>query len=309
MELSRLLPISALAATALLTACSGGGSAPTAAGQSTLSISLMDAPVDGISEVNVEIAAIWLKPAGSGPAFQVPLTTTPFTADLLELTDTNAALLIDEAVIEPGAYEWLAMDVNATFDGIYDSYVMTDAGGQEEIRVPSGRVRLVSGFEVPENQGVELLFDWDMRTGLVDPPGQPGYLLKPAFRMLEVSAFGALEGTIALTTVTDAANNCAVDDADLDVGNVVYVFANGDVTPDDVDGIAADPVAMAEATPNTAGDYAYRLMLEPGAYTVAFTCQAGNDDPEVDETGTADELDFLPAANATIAGSTVTVDF
>jgi hypothetical protein len=308
MELSRLLPISALAATALLTACSGGGSDPPA-GKSTLSISLMDAPVDGVSEVNVEIAAIWLKPAGSGPAFQVPLTKTPFTADLLELTEANAALLIDEAVIEPGSYEWLAMDVNATFDGSYDSYVMTDAGGQEEIRVPSGRVRLVSGFEVPENQGVVLLFDWDLRKGLVDPPGQPGYLLKPAFRMLEVNAFGALEGTIALTTVTDAANNCAVDDADLDVGNVVYVFANADVTPDDVDGIVAEPVATAEAVPNTAGDYAYRLMLEPGAYTVAFTCQAGKDDPEVDETGTADEIDFLPTANVTIAGSTVTVDF
>ncbi len=308
MELSRLLPISALAAATLLTACSGGGSDPPA-GKSTLSISLMDAPVDGVSEVNVEIAAIWLKPAGSGPAFKLPLTTTPFRADLLELTDTNAALLIDEAVIEPGSYEWLAMDVNATFDGIYDSYVMTDAGGQEEIRVPSGRVRLVSGFEVPENQGVQLLFDWDMRQGLVAPPGQPGYLLKPAFRMLEVSAFGALEGTIALTTVTDAANNCAVDDADLDVGNVVYVFANNGVTPDDVDGIAADPVAMAEATPNSAGDYAYRLRLAPGDYTVAFTCQAGNDDPEVDETGTADEIDFLPPTNVTIAGSIVTADF
>lgn len=308
MELSRLLPLSALAATVLLTACSGGnGNTP--AGKATLSVSLMDAPVDGVTEVNVEIAAIWLKPAGGGPAIQVPLTKTPFTADLLELTDENAALLIDEAVIEPGSYEWLAMDVNATFDGVFDSYVVTAAGGQEEIRVPSGRVRLVSGFDVPENQGLQLLFDWDLRKGLVDPPGQPGYLLKPAFRMLEVSAFGALEGTIALTTITNTANECATDDTDLDVGNVVYVFAGTGITPDDVDGIDPEPVATAVATPNEAGDYEYRVILEPGDYTVAFTCQAGNDDPEVDETGTPEALEFLPAANATIAGSRVTVDF
>jgi hypothetical protein len=308
MELSRLLPIAALAAATSLTACSGGGGSDPAPRSTTLSLSLMDAPVDGLTEVNVEIAAIWAKPT-NGPAVQLPLAKTPFKTDLLKLTDQKAALLIDEAVVQPGTYEWLAMDVNASFDNVYDSYVVTAAGGQEEIRVPSGRVRLVSGFEVAENQAVRFLFDWDLRTGMVDPPGQPGYLLKPAFRMLDVSEYGVLQGTIPLTKVQDAANACAADDADLDVGNVVYVFAGADVTPDDVDGTPPDPVATAEAAPNTAGDFTYRVALEPGSYTVAFTCQAGNDDPEMDETGTADEIEFLPAQNATITGAALTLDF
>ena len=161
---------------------------------------------------------------------------------------------INEAVIEPGSYEWLAMDIAAE-RGVRDSYVLTETGGEEEIelRVPSGRVRLVSGFEVPANQAVRLLFDWDMRQGLVYPPGQGQYLLKPAFRMLDVTAYGVLQGTIAAATVgtslDPAANNCAADDnVDLDVGNVVYVFA-GAVTPDDVDG-TDDPVATIEATQN-----------------------------------------------------------
>jgi hypothetical protein len=309
MEPSRILPPLALAAAALLAGCSGGGGSDPAGQGSTLSISLMDAPVDGVTEVNVEIAAIWIKPTGSGPATKLPLTKVPLQVNLLELTEQNAAILIDEAVIEPGSYEWLAMDVNATFDGIYDSYVMTDVGGQEEIRVPSGRLRLVSGFDVPENEAVQLLFDWDMRKGLVDPPGQPGYLLKPAFRMLDVTAYGVLQGTVALNTITDAANDCDADDTDLDVGNVVYVFAGADVDPDDVDGIAADPVATADVTQNTAGDYVYRTLLQPGAYTVAFTCQASNDDPETDETGTPKAIVFRPDQNVTIAGSAVTADF
>ena len=54
----------------LLAGCSGGGSdsAPT-----TLSVSLMDAPVDGVTAVFVQIKAIWLK-GPNGPATELPLT-------------------------------------------------------------------------------------------------------------------------------------------------------------------------------------------------------------------------------------------
>ena len=214
--------------------------------------------------------------------------------------------------IEPGKYEWLSMDVAAERN-VRDSYVMTKTGGEEEIelRVPSNRVRLVGGFEVPANQSVKLLFDWDMRQGLVYPPGQHQYMLKPAFRMLDVTAYGELKGTIAAATVgtslDPATNNCASDDkVDLKVGNVVYVF-KGSVTPDDVDG-TDDPVATVAATPNAVGDYVYRTLLEPGSYTVVFSCEAGNDDPE-----TNDDITFLNPVGSTnpIAsqGNTTTVNF
>lgn len=41
------------------------------------------------------------------------------TVNLLELTEENAAVLIDGAVIEAGSYEWLAMDVDAEFDNVF----------------------------------------------------------------------------------------------------------------------------------------------------------------------------------------------
>jgi hypothetical protein len=294
-----------------LMGCSGsGGDSPTE--KSMLSVSLMDAPVDGVTAVYVKITSMWIKPQGNGPAVQLPLENAPLTVNLMELTDTNAAILIDEAVIEPGSYEWLAMDVAAERN-VRDSYVMTEAGGEEEIelRVPSGRVRLVGGFEVPPNESLQLLFDWDMRQGLVYPPGQRQYMLKPAFRMLDVTAYGVLKGTIASATVgtslDPAVNNCASDDnVDLTVGNVVYVF-EGDVDPNDIDG-TDDAVATVEAERNTAGDYEYRTLLEPGAYTVVFTCEAGNDDPEAD-----DDIEFLDPVGTTnpIAsqGNTTTVNF
>src|SRR5690606_32311193 len=143
--------------------------------------------------------------------------------------------------------------------------------------------------------------------------GQHRYFLKPAFRMLDVTAYGVLQGTIAAATVgtslDPAVNTCAKDDnTDLDVGNVVYVFTGAGVAADDVDG-TDDPVATVPATRNAAGDYVYRTLLAPGTYSVAFTCEAGNDDPETDETGTPKELAFLPEVDVTNTGDASTVNF
>lgn len=293
---------------AALAGCSGGGG-DSSSGRSTLSVSLMDAPVDGVTAVYVRITSMWIKPSG-GPAVQLQLSKTPLDVNLLELTDTNAAILIDEAAIEPGSYEWLAMDIAAE-RGVRDTYVLTESGGEEDVevdaRVPSGRLRLVSGFEVPPNEAVQLLFDWDMRQGLVYPPGQNQYFLKPAFRMLDVTSYGVLKGTIAKATVEDAANDCDADDTDLTVGNVVYVFEAG-ATPDDLDG-TDDAVATVEATEDTvSGNFVYRTLLEPGDYTVVLSCEAGNDVPEetneiafLDPTGTTN-----PVKNQ---GGTTVVDF
>src|SRR5690606_38416847 len=84
--------------------CSGGGGddagtamVPNARG--TLSVALMDAPVDEAFEVNVEITSAWLKPAGAGPAFELPLANGPLRVNLLELDDQNAAVLVDDAIV------------------------------------------------------------------------------------------------------------------------------------------------------------------------------------------------------------------
>jgi hypothetical protein len=309
MAFTRLAHACALAATLGLTACSGGGGGTGSSGKTSLSVSLMDAPVDNVTEVHVKIDKIWLKPTG-GQAMELTLANGPVTLDLLPLTDQNPALLIDSAEVPPGSYDWLRMDVSASFDGIYDSYVVTDTGGQEEVRVPSGTVRLVDGFEIGANQAVKLLFDWDLRKGLVDPPGQPGYLLKPAFRMLNVQELGVLTGTVAADTImgTGDPNHCLADDPDPLVGNVVYVFA-GNVTPDDVDGIDPDPVATADVTQNDAGDFVYRTVIAPGDYTIAFTCQAKNDYPEVDESTTT-PIEFVsPVMQTVTADMETVVDF
>ena len=211
-----------------LAACSGGGgdapSAIAATGSGSMTLALMDAPVDDVIEVNVHITSIWLKPE-QGPACELEMEGGPKTVNLLAHGPDNAALLVDGAAIDAGKYEWLAMDID---DSYPESHVVTDKLGtweELELFVPSGRVRLVSGFEVEANEAVELLFDWDLRKALVNPPGLGRYLLKPAFRVIDLKQYGSITGSIDAATVMLADNECNADspvDEDYDVGNTVW---------------------------------------------------------------------------------------
>jgi len=276
----------------MIAGCGGGSNASTG----TLSISLMDRPVDGVTELYVTISEIWIKPQGGGPAVQVPMTSTPLTVNLLALNDGNASVLVDEAVIEAGSYNWIELKIEDS--DISESYAMTIAGGMVpvDVDVPSDKIRLVSGFDVGPNQAVRFLFDWDVRKGLTEAVGRQLYLLRPAFRVLDVDEYGSLSGTISADTIALDATCQAV--ADPTVGKVVYIF-EGDVAPDDIDGIDPDPLTTVDAVKNVATmDYDYRTILMPGDYTVAFTCLGDTDDDDESE-----ELDFL----LPIAGNPVTV--
>jgi hypothetical protein len=286
-----------------LVGCSSGGGGDSAAsntngtgnigGQTgTLTIGLIDSPRFDVDQIWVELDSMAIKPE-DGEAIEFDFDPN-ITIDLLTLDADNAELLLDGAVVPAGKYNWIRFDVNAEFDGNLDSWVREIDGGmqelQVELRVPSGDLRLVSGFTVTANQETSFLIDWDARKGLVKPPGQPGFMLRPAFRIIDMTAFGTLSGMVAMDLITPATedNLCDADGEDPDIGNIVYVFEGHGATPDDIDGIEADtdpnldPVATIEVSQKEA-DYVYSAILSPGDYTVAFTCQGGLDDPEADE--------------------------
>lgn len=273
--------------------CSNGGNESTG----TVSMSLMDRPVDGVTELYVTISEMWIKPRGDGPAVQLEMTSTPLTVNLLELNDENASVLVHEAVVSAGSYNWIEMKIEDT--DITESYAMTTTGGMVpvDVDVPSDKIRLVSGFDVGENQGVRILFDWDVRKGLTEAVGRQVYMLRPAFRVLDVDEYGSISGTISADRISmDATCSAVADPAE---GKVVYIFA-GNVTPDDIDGTDPEPVTTVDATLNADNmiDYEYRAVVMPDDYTVAFTCLG-----DTDEDDTEEELDFL----SPLAGGLVTV--
>ena len=287
-----------------LAACGGGGSgAPTG----TISLSLMDRPVDDVTSLYVTITGVRIKPRGDGPAIELPMTTTPMTVDLLSLTEVNAAVLVEEAVVAADDYNWVEFDIDDS--DITKAYAMTVSGGQVpvDVDVPSDRIRLVSGFTVGPNEAVRFLFDWEVGKGLVDARGRGLYILRPAFRILRVDVLGAVSGR--LTSATEMADPVCSTVADPMMGKVVYFF-EGSVAPDDIDGSDPEPVTTVDAVydPGT-GDYPYRAVLDPGDYTVAMTCIG---DIET-EAGDEDLMFLSPLGDSVVnvtAGNTVEdVDF
>lgn len=269
---TRVVTIAALAT--IIAACSSGNDSK----QGTISVSLMDRPVDGITELNITVTEFWIKPQGSGPAFQLDMVDTPVTVNLLELSVDDPAIFIDRANIPAGTYNWLEMTVDDSSSSA--AHAMTDEGLMRDvdIDVPSDRVRLINNFEVEANDSVRMLFDWDVRKGLTEAVGRGLYILKPVIRVMDVEEFASVDGEIASTTVMAAENDCNADSdiaMDYDVGNVIYVF-EGAVDPGEI-GVVDLYTTVEAKDENNDGNYEYRASLMPGTYTIAATCQGGID--------------------------------
>ena len=298
--MTRTRYIGALSALGMLAGCSGGGGGDDG-GTGTISLAIMDAPVHDATAVVVTFTGVSLKPQGDGPAIEINFEE-PIQLDLLTLNADNAETLLAAHPVPAGHYNWLELHVDAKHDGdAFDSYATTVSGGLEqiELEVPSGRVRLVSGLTITANQETSFLIDWNLHKGLNHPVGQPGFFLRPALRIIDMTQFGTLTGTVTSLPTTGCTN-----DPNLDIGNTVYIYAGLSVVPDDFDADAPEPVATT-AVKLTQTGYVYETLLSPGEYTVAFTCQAIGDHPD-----TSQDIVFVGATNASIVdGQTTTIDF
>ena len=322
-----------------VSACGGGGGGGDSVG--AMNVAVTDAPVDGVAEVWVEFYAVTLKPSGDdekcvpdtddpeiqpiiedelaaecaeGQGGQLTYTfDTPRSINLKALTDGRIELLLDEDV-PAGRYNWMKLHVNADFDGIYDSYVVVDGGGMVELRVPPDRLKLGNHFTVTAGGESGFVIDWNLRMGLTDPTGQPGYKLQPSLRITDMNEYGSIEGQVSANLLPPTNGDCTSDEATSE-GNVVYIYTGNDVLPDDVDNIEPDPLVTADVKLNIdSGEYEYRAtFLSPGPYTVAFTCQGRDDvmpDFEQPNLPVDDALIFTDGVNVEVEdGVTKTVSF
>ena len=275
----RTLALATVAASAL-TACNTESSG----GTGNLSMNITDAAVDSAEKVVVEFTAISIKHEGeSAQQFDF---SEPRSIDLLALHGDVSDSLLDEETVTAGRYEWVRLHVNAV-KGETDSYIELEDGSVHSLFVPSGAqtgLKLVSGFEVPVNGSASFTIDFDLRKSVVAPPGQGDYFLKPALRLVDNSEIGHIAGTV------DESLYCEGE------SNAVYVFEGHDATPIDVNTNRDDnPVTTAMVDFD---DGAYRFtvgFLTEGDYTLAFTCDAADDDPEADDT-----LDFSATLNTDV---------
>lgn len=279
----------------LLTGCSGGSDDSPAPQTGTLTLQVTDAPVDSVVELWIQFTGVTLKPQDAD-ALTIEFDA-PANIDLRSLTGSNTSDLLDSHEVAAGDYNWIRLHVNAVEDGVMDSFVMTDTGQMIELEVSNQQfLQLVSGFTIAAGNNVSFVIDWDLRKGLTIPnnPNMDAWRLRPALRISNLQEAGSVSGVVEASYLTDAS---CTNDLAADTGNAVYLFAGHDAVAEDIHTEATDPIATTTVEQDMDGLYAYELVfLSPGEYTVAFTCQASDDEADTD-----DDVVFAVSANVTIS--------
>lgn len=302
LRLLKLLPY--LAAMPLgLAACGGGGGSPAdtaaATSQSRMRLWVADAPpADGAQHVVVIFTAVELTGDGGNP---VTITfPAPKTIDLVTQSSTASAELFDQP-IPPGSYGQVRLMVNA--DGsANNSYIVLADGSMHGLLVPSGAetgLKLVTGFTVPSSGVVDYTIDFDLRKAITCPPGQaPACILKPVERLVNNTTVGNIQGQVT----TSLPSGCTPG---------VYLYGGAVTRPEDMNSNAPStdtnqPLASKSPVANSTPPYYYQFtFLTPGTYTVAFTCQATQDNPDQADASVI----LIPVATTTVtANATQTVD-
>lgn len=288
-----LASLALMGAIAGLAAC-GGSSDDDNTGR--LSLSVTDAPVDSATEVVVAFTGVSIKPAG-GEAVEFVFDEVK-SINLLDLQGTASESLLDGETVAAGEYQWIRLDVAAQ-QGVMDSYIGMNDGSQLELTIPSGSetgLKLVSGFTVPVGGDADFTIDFDLRKSITNPRDATSAILRPALRIVDNTVVGSIAGMVDGSLIS----TCA--DSSVDSG-AVYVYSGADATPADVQGAESDPLASALVSVGDGGEYQYEVgFLSEGSYTLAYTCDAGQDDP-----ATADVLNFAGTANAEVTANTETV--
>lgn len=298
--------VSGLILAAILGACGGGDNG---GGTGTVTLRITDAPVDSstVGNVFVQFSAIELQGDGgrinfyycedpANAANPPVVSTTPCTKpkpkqiDLLALNSGLSDVLLDGQTVPAGHYNWIRLAVDTA--GAMDSYIVV-SGAPNELTIPSGDetgLKLNRGFNVAAGGNANFTVDFDLRKS-VHVTGINEYILRPTLRIVDNLLVGKITGTVAAGLVT------------ADCSPAVYVYAGAGVTPDDIDGVPAEPVTT--ATVKFDGSvYRYTAaFLEAGPYTVAFTCQALADDPATSN----DAVTFSGAADVTVSANATTI--
>ena len=213
----------------------------------------------------------------------------PKQIDLLALSGGLTDVLLDTYTLPAGHYNWIRLMVDT--GGSLDSYLV-DATGDHELTIPSGAetgLKMNRGFNVAAGGHADFTVDFDLPKS-IHVTGTGEYMMRPTLRLVNSIETGSIAGTVSTSLITTGCTPA------------VYVFAGENVTPDDIDGIAPDPVTTAKVVMDNMGVYRYKAaFLEPGFYTVAFTCQAEQDDPMTD-----DAISFSGTDNVSVSAKTVT---
>ncbi|AOE48931.1 DUF4382 domain-containing protein [Kangiella sediminilitoris] len=260
-----------------------------------LSVAVTDAPIDDAEAVVVQFTGIEIQGPGGQQSFDFD---TAKTIDLLQLTGDESLELLPETELTAGQYQWMRLKVNAE-RGVTDSYIDINSA-RYSLFIPSGSetgLKLNRPFVIAAGGITDLTVDFDLRKSVHEPQdAAQDYYLRPTLRVVDNLEVGHITGMVDANLID--AEGCTDSSA-------VYLFDGADAETDDVDANEPEPITTGLVEVNNNGDYVYEIgFVVAGEYTLGFTCEAANDDPETD-----DVINFTTQNVTVNANETVTVDF
>ncbi len=291
---------------AFLSACGGSGGGSNFIGVSagsnktgSISVGISDAPVDDVKEVVVEIDKITFKKAGKDDVVVDRFTSSDlnisdvdsFQIDLLEYRGSNQAIVINDITLPAGKYTDMVLSI--LDEDLNKSYVIENDDERKVIKVPSDTLKL-GAFTVDADGEQTFTIEFNLRQAMTFTPGSSDtYNLKPrGIRLQDNNGDRTISGMVD-SSLFDTEAPCDAK-AEPTVGNVVYLYEGHNLNVNNLADVfdpsesgpavpanAIEPFATTAVVANGTNQWRYSFAFLPaGDYTLAFSCDAANDDPE-----------------------------
>lgn len=230
-------------------------------------------------------------------------TTLDVDSDVsfLSLGRGRSISLVSSDDVPSGSYNGIRLNLSAE-DAQFDSYLTRD--GEDISLSIGGNSSSVSGsFELDEDESLNLSLHFDLRSSLaLEQDADSNLELRPRLRLSESGNTGSIAGDVGSSLLSD--EGCDDDDGP-EQGEVVYAFSGSNQDALELGGDGSEPVASALISRDAVSSDYVIGPLAAGDYTLAITCEANLDDPDLD-----DGIRFIQTLSSSItAGQTTTLNF
>jgi hypothetical protein len=246
-----------------------------------------------VSQVNANLLGVELQKT-DGTTENLEFTSSE-AVNLITFVDGTPLRLFTDERLPAGDYS----GVRLLFDTATDASVINSVGGELPATLVDGPFAPVN-FSVKDNRRslAQITLTLDLRQSLKLNDAGDAYTLTPVARSAITADAATVSGTVA--------SSACPADTTLSTRAAVYLFEGRGVTPDDLDGVDAEPYATTRVVPSgTSSDFEYTLRFLPsGDYTLALTC-AG----DLEVLDASDDLAFVDTQDVRLdAGDSVQVD-
>ncbi len=306
----------------------GCGSSSKENNNGAMNVALVDGPINGYLEVNVNIQTVEINSGGGW----ISLSSPNKTYNLLSLTGGMSEMLASGATLPAGHYSQLRLILGA------GNTVKLADGTIQPLKVPSGMqsgTKLIGSFDVAKGTTADIWIDFDAAHSIqiVSAGASDQYILRPTVKAFDKLVTGSVSGVfsdgatsaglagamvyaetldasgnpgIARTTVTNAAGAYTLDL--LPVGATYYVVSQpklGTSTVTAYDAKASGALAISTATPVLTFTAAFTADAAVGTVAGSITPMATTIPSQSDFVDLRQALSAAGASHTFIVGTTV----